>query len=222
MAINVVFDQLFGLAVVELPVVGYTGVFWPQLQLGGWAFAHFFKHVLEAHIAQLDQGWVVDVGTQFDACRSLVTVGAARIAINHGVVAIGKPFDAYGQEVLGFVGHIVSRIIGGLARCVHVHAEYREVTRMARPFPVVGIAPVFADAFGWSTHQAYILIHIVAVHQVLAAFKNGNNHGGFKFVTRYGGSDQALCCFIDFGQSFSAFEVARGFENFGAHIIDAA
>ena len=93
---------------------------------------------------------------------------------------------------------------------------------MAGPLPVVGIAAKFADAFRWSTHQAYVLIHIVAVHQVLPAFKNRHDDRSFKLVLTYIGFDELCRNLIDFANALHPFQTTSRIQNFLTHIIDAA
>ena len=41
---------------------------------------------------------------QFDSIACFIPVGASRITVNHGIIAILDAFDTNGQEVLGFIG----------------------------------------------------------------------------------------------------------------------
>ena len=56
----------------------------------------------------------------------------------------------------GLVGHIVSRVSCGLVVLVGIDAEHREVARVTRPHPVVGVAAELTDRGRGSTHQTHV------------------------------------------------------------------
>src|SRR5688572_3269346 len=53
----------------------------------------------------------------------------------------------------------------------HIYPEYRKIACMSWPFPVVGIAAIFTDAFRWCTCKAYVGKALVYKNQELVSFK---------------------------------------------------
>ena len=77
----------------------------------------------------------------------------------------------------GFVGHVGLGVVGRFAVLADVDTEHGEVTSVAGPHPVVGVAAELADVAGGSAHKADIGEDFVDVHKILVAVVEGFDDG---------------------------------------------
>jgi hypothetical protein len=79
--------------------------------------------------------------------------------------------------VSGFEGDVGGVVVGGFAVLAHVDAEDGEVAGMAGPFPVVGVAAVFTDAFGRGADESHVAVALVDEGEELVAFEQRADAG---------------------------------------------
>ena len=92
---------------------------------------------------------------------SLEPLGTARIAHNHGVIAL---LDTLEGNLKGLGGNIrlVGRGVGGrLVVSSGVDSEHGEVTSVTGPHPVVSLASEFSDRCRRSTDETDICVSLV-------------------------------------------------------------
>ena len=86
---------------------------------------------------------------------------------------------------LGGVWDVVLTVCRRVVVCVCINADHAEVAGVTWPHPVVGVATVFANAFGWCRHQANVVVVAVGEDVVLVAVVHGLDvvaQGGVGFV----------------------------------------
>ena len=161
--------QPFGLSDVVLPVVGGLGVLGGVLDAHGLVGVHVALHGLQLQIAALHHGRVVKIDGLFHAPAAQEAVGASWVAHDHREVALRHAVHADVQVALGGVGDIVFAVRRGVVVCVGVDADHAEVSGVAGPHPVVGVASVLAHAFWRGRDKAHIVVVAVREDVVLVA-----------------------------------------------------
>ena len=143
-----------------LPVVRRTGVFRGILDADGIAREHVLPENGLPLAADEDPLGILDPEQVVDLVRGGVTLRRAGESHDHGKVALVVTVERDLEELLGLVGDIFGRIVGRTVVLAGIDAEDREIARMTRPHPVVGVAAELADRRGGRTHQTHVRIDL--------------------------------------------------------------
>ena len=145
------------LALPFLPAVRAAGIFVRILQADLRVGFHGFPHDVLAQGARLYRNGLA-VQHLLQLGGGLETLGTARIAHDHGKIAILVAFEGYLQRLLGYVGNIVLAIVGRFVVGTGIDPEHGEIARVARPHPVVGLAAEFSHGCRGCAHKTDIRI----------------------------------------------------------------
>ena len=102
-----------------------------------------------------------------------IAVSTPRESINQGEVALFYSVQAYGQWITHIHRNIVHAVFCRATVCSGVDPKQREVTGMARPYPVVGVGPVLAHGAWWRTHKPHVGVAPGAGENEAVSGKNG-------------------------------------------------
>ena len=128
-------------------------------------------------VADFYHSRVVQVNGLLHAPAAEVAVGAARVAKNHGEVAVVDALGAHGQVVLGAKGYVVWAVLRRRSVFGRIHTKHREIARVAGPHPVVGVSAVFAYTAWGSPHQAHVIELLIDEQIKLVAMVECLNRG---------------------------------------------
>ena len=122
-----------------LPIIGTFVVFGSVLDADAVTAIHFtlpdgLLHTTDIYLSLVGGGHHL-----FDAKRGKIAFRTARIAHRHTKGTLTITVQRYRSHVFGMVGNIVGRIVGRTVVFAGIDTEYGEVTRMARPYPVVSV-----------------------------------------------------------------------------------
>ena len=119
------------------PVVTASGKFVGILYAGLVAGVHIFAQHVEAHSTHVNHGLIVCFHTLFHFRSGEVAAGSSGEPHNHGVVILLQALDGDRQVLRSLQRYVVLRIFGRLSVFVGIDAEDGEISRMARPHPVI-------------------------------------------------------------------------------------
>ena len=148
-------------AYAVLPVIAAACPFAGVLDAHGTVGIHeAFPHLLllAAHLYGTD---VSGIHTLVNAPRAQVAARAARIAYRHAEIAAREAVAGYACEVPAAQRHVLGAVVGRIAVLVGIDAEHAEVARLARPHPVVGVAPELAQRLRSGEDEAYVAVRPV-------------------------------------------------------------
>ena len=114
-----------------------------------------------------DLGRIGDLGDVSDLVAHDIFPGSAGAAVNESEITL--PYSCQGdpQGLLRTVWHIVLGIIGRLVVLPGINPEYRKVSGMARPHPVVGVSAEFADGGRRCSHEPHIPVDLIYEEEIL-------------------------------------------------------
>ena len=98
-----------------------------------------------------------------------VLLGVARKTVDHREVALADSLRGDGEVARRAVGYVFAAEFRRSVLAVGIDAEEREVARMARPHPVVGIAAELADRRGRRPDQPHVVELLVDEEELLVA-----------------------------------------------------
>ena len=92
------------------------------------------------------------------------------VHLRFGEEVIGRTREAHDQrkvitlyarsrdrcEALWLVRHVVGAVVSGVIVLVHIDTEDREVSRVARPHPVVRVGAILTDSTGRSCYETHV------------------------------------------------------------------
>ena len=205
-----------------LPAVADAGM------LGSILDAHlgilFLVFVVDVeHFAtQVDRDGVDEVGFLVDGHGWQVFVGACRIAEHKGEVAFLGTFQRDVEVLGGLVRHVVLAVGGRMAILVGINAEDAEVTGMARPHPIVGVAAKLADVAWRAAHETDIGVDLVEQQVVFVTQEIGFDADFIRslFLDR---GDDFFDVLVNLGLTFSLRHVdSDASQHFFSHIAHLA
>ena len=100
-----------------------------------------------------------------------VLLRVARKTVDHREVALADSLRRDGEVARRAVGYVFAAEFRRSVLAVGIDAEEREVARMARPHPVVGIAAELADRRRRSCHETDVGVVAVYEQEILIAVK---------------------------------------------------
>ena len=121
------------------------------------------------------RGGIYHIAHIFDFPRSIVTICRTGKSHNHSIIVLGNAFQRDIEVTFGFHRHIVGTVLGRFSVGSGVHAEEREVARVARPHPVVGIGTEFTDRRRGRTHHTHVVVNGDGEHEVTVTAVKGFN-----------------------------------------------
>jgi hypothetical protein len=150
-----------------------------------------------------------------------VALGAAGIAGQQDGVVLAQAGGGHREEVARPVGDVVGRGVGGAAVAADIGTQEGEVAGVARPFEVVHLAAVVADALGRRIHQPHVADHQLA-HAVVAQPAMKARHGAAVGRVLLAGRDQRLDALLDLRMPLGTAQRRRQpAGHLGGDVVDA-
>ena len=123
----------------------------------------------------------------FDLGGVYIFPGAAREAVDEGEVPLLHSLCGYAEESLRAVGPVFRGVAGRHIVLSGIDPEHREVSRMARPHPVVGVASELAYRRRRRADETYVrifpvyeyIVYVAVVHRLYACAQTLALRSGF-------------------------------------------
>ena len=206
-----------------LPIVRRLGVFRGVLDAHLVAREHVFGQDLLPLAADEDALRIGDREHPVDFIRGHVTLRRAGEAHDHGEISFVVPVERNAQVFVSAIGDILRRILRRTVVLAGVDAEHREIARMARPHPVVGVAAELADRIGRRTHQTDILVYLHRKGEILVAAEEGFDrdlHAGVLLAEAFAHLGDLFL--HQFGALLAHGRRRHGTQHVGRHVGDTA
>ena len=186
------------------PGVRYAGILRGILNTHGRISRHGAVHNVEPQGTQFHFVRVAQLLGVSHGGRVQVLVSAARETIDKGEIPLVNPLQGDGKRFFGYIGYVLLRIGSGFVVGPGIDAENREITRVARPHPVVCVPAELPDGRRRCEYQSHIFEHLVHKQKILIAVIQrfdscsvmvafGGSLNGFGFVAV---DDFGALCFV--------------------------
>ena len=152
-----------------LPSVGYRCVLRGVLYAHGGILGLRSRDYVQPLRAQRYLHRVRHLGNILHGIRRDILLRRAGEPVYHGEVTLPDTARRDRKVTLRTVGDVILRIRGRAVIRIGIDAEDREVARMSRPHPVVGIAAELAYRRGRRTHKAHVAEDIIYEEELLVA-----------------------------------------------------
>ena len=148
--------QTENLALPLLPRIGDVGVLGCVLDTHLRVGLLSLRDHIQTQGAELDLHRIRQTLDVVGSRRNHIALGVAGEAVDHREIAL---LDTLGRDLevaTRLIGYILARVVGGLVVLAGIDAENREVARVARPDPVVGVAAELTDRRGGRAYQTNV------------------------------------------------------------------
>src|SRR5690554_2737477 len=138
------------------PIVGNAGISGCVIQANFVVVVHVFFHHIHAQSRAFYPSRIGKTNILLYAFSWHPSVGAPWIAQNHREITCFNPTDVNWQMVIWIHRNVIFRVFSRISVLVGIYSKNRKITRVAWPFPIVGIATIFSNAIWRCAYQAYV------------------------------------------------------------------
>ena len=192
----------------------FAGILNPYLRVAH----HLFQHYFLTDVAYFDTYGIVYIPSFGHFPRRIEFVCTSGKSQNHGKVVLLYTVKGNFQPLFRLERNVAGFVFRGIAAGIRIHPEYREIARVARPHPVVGIRTKLSDGRGRSTHQTYIAVLLGCKHIIfVAAVERFDLHAGSGIILQEFSTHLLFRQFVQirWRKIIHPIRVRIGFQRFG-------